>query len=239
MKVLTLMLIWGAAAAGCHRDPCGDGGSMDRARYMDVTVMEGDGRTALYSGLDIRERLAHTTDIDASGSPPFLRVRVPPTMVAEVQQAHLHRRILSLEAPSPSVEITYHTYDPTSEAEDENHCVSLTRTQNLVLTPGQPWLSGHLLLSLRDDGSMTARAHIIKHSGTLPLGGAEIVEGFAGCSPDDPETPDCPPLRYANQDPCRWPPLPPGWTVVALMGQPTDLDVLCGRKPPSLDAGVD
>ena len=239
MKAFVLLVIAASgAASGCHKDPCSSPPLLD-SQFTTAAVQEADGRIALYSGFEIRDRLTRTEDIDASGLPSFLRVRVPPALAEEVRQNPRRRRILSLEEPYPGLEITYHTLDFSSVEEDENYCVRVTRAENWLLVPGQPWLSGHVRISLRDDGEMVAGAHIIKHSGTVPLGGADVSEGFSGCSPGDPTTPDCPALKYASMDPCHWPPLPPSWMLVALMGQPTDLDVLCGRKPPSFDAGAD
>jgi hypothetical protein len=239
MKALVLLVIGASgAASGCHKDPCRSPPLLD-SQFTTAAVQEADGRIALYSGFDIRNRLTRTEDIDTSGLPSFLRVRVPPSLAEEVRQSPRRQRILSLEEPYPGLEITYHTLDLSTEKEDENYCVRVTGAENWLLVPGQPWLSGHVRISLLGDGEMVAGAHIIKHSGKLPGGGAEIYEGFFGCSPGDPTTPDCPALKYDSQDPCRWPPLPPSWMLVPLMGQPTDLDELCGRKPRSFDAGAD
>jgi hypothetical protein len=232
MRGTVLLLVGASAVVGGCRKECGDETGPTDPALANAVIQEADGRFALYAGRDIKPRLARGEPVDAPTSlPSFLRVRMPASLLREVHESPRHRRILSLEDPYPGLEITYHTYDHRSAQEDEDHCVRLTRAENWVLSPGQPWLSGHVIVQELDDGRNIAGAHLLTYSGTLPLGGADVSEGMVGCSPTDPATPDCPPLKYDDPDPCRWPPLPPGWSLVPLMGQSPDLDVVCGRKP--------
>ena len=100
--------------------------------------------------------------------------------------------------------------------------------KNTPFIPADPWLTGRAQVR-RDDASgvLEGSAHIVKYSGTLPLGIAIIGLGLTSCTGE----PGCPALRYENQDPCRWPlPLPASWTLVPLMGGPDTLDAVCGNN---------
>jgi hypothetical protein len=174
----------------------------------------------------VAELLQRGVDLeDVHNMNGFLRVRVPASLLQAAGASPRHRKIISLEQPYPGVEILLHQADDSSFMGNR-----ATRMKNTRYLPGQPWLSGHAILRIMDDGTSYAGVHLITHSGTLPGSGADISWGMTGCTGE----PDCPPLSFSSTNPCDWPPLPTGWNLVHQMGpptgQPVNLDLLCQRR---------
>ena len=95
---------------------------------------------------------------------------------------------------------------------------------NLTFIPADPWLTGRAQVLRNQSGVLVGGAHIMKYSGTVPLGSASYYAGMTSCTGQL----GCPSLLYENQDPCRWPlPLPATWTLESLMGAPDTLEELC------------
>jgi hypothetical protein len=198
-------------------------GSMLQSEYQVAAVDEPDGRVSLYSGHLIADALARGDDLESlSFMTAFLRVRVPRSLVDAVPADAPQAVFISLEEAYPGVEILLHEFDLTTLVNGR-----ATRMENTTFIPADPWLTGRAQV-LRDEASgvLVGGAHIMKYSGTVPLGSAETIWGMTSCA----DQPGCPALRYENSDPCRWPsPLPASWTLEPLMGGPDTLDELCGN----------
>jgi hypothetical protein len=199
-------------------------GSMLQSEFQVAIVDEPDGRVSLYSGHLIADALARSEDLESlSFMTAFLRVRVPRELVDAVPTDPPRAVFISLEQAYPGVEILMHEFDSTTLVNGR-----ATRMENTTFIPADPWLTGRAQV-LRDEatGVLVGGAHIMKYSGTVPLGSAEHIWGMTSCA----DQPGCPALRYENSDPCRWPlPLPASWTLEALMGGPDTLDALCGNN---------
>lgn len=206
---------------------CGgpEDGSMLQAEFQVAAVDEPDGRVSLYSGHLIADALARGDDLESlSFMTAFLRVRIPRSLVDTVPADLGQPVFISLEQAFPGVEILLHEFDLTTLVNGR-----ATRMENTLFIPADPWLTGRAQV-LRGDpsGALVGGAHIMKYSGTIPLGSAEHIWGMTSCTGQ----PGCPVLRYENRDPCRWPsPLPASWTLEPLMGGPPQtLDGLCGNN---------
>jgi hypothetical protein len=213
---VSLLALLAFPALGC--------GSVPGDEYLKQAALieDPDGRLSYYSGSRVADKLARGEDPeDVHNLNSFMRVRVPPAMLQDAGASPFRRKIISLEQPYAGFEILHHEADDASFRGNR-----ATRMKNTRYVPGQPWLSGHAILRILDDGTSYAGVHLIAHSGTLPMSGADISWGMTGCRGE----PDCPTLRFASPDPCDWPPLPPGWVLVPLMGQAADLDVICHRR---------
>jgi hypothetical protein len=198
-------------------------GSMLQSEFQEATVQEPDGRVSLYSGHLIADALARGDDVESPAfATAFLRVRVPRSLL-EIVPAALERPIfISLERAYPGVEILLHQLEPTPTQSGPP-----TSATNTTFTPADPWLTGHAQLLHDLSGALVAGAHIVKYSGTLPLGTADTSWGMPSCTGQR----GCPALRYDNPDPCLWPrPLPADWILTPLQGQPSTLDGLCQAR---------
>jgi hypothetical protein len=214
-QALAVAAFFSLLAVGC-------GNTGDGYPQQEALVEEPDGRLSYYSGSRVAEKLQQGEDLeDIHNLNGFMRVRMPAAMLQDAGASKLRRKIISLEQPYPGFEILFHQPDDSSFQRNR-----ATRMKNTLFIPGQPWLSGHAILRIFEDGTSYAGVHIITHSGTLPGSGADISWGMTSCSGE----PDCPVLYYSSSNPCDWPPLPPGWILVPTMGQSADLDVLCHRR---------
>jgi len=198
-------------------------GSMLQADFQTAVVDEPDGRVSLYSGHLIADALARGDDVESlSFMTAFLRVRVPRSLVDAVPPAPLQPIFISLEQVNAGVELLLHEFDHETAVNGR-----ATRMKNSTFNPADPWLTGHAQVQHDLSGALVGGAHIVKYSGTSPLGSAEYVLGMTSCTGQ----PGCPALLYDNPDPCRWPlPLPSGWTLELLQqdGPPT-LEALCQK----------
>ena len=201
---------------------CGgpEDGSMLQADFQTAVVDEPDGRVSLYSGHLIADALARGEDLESlSFMTSFLRVRVPRSLVDTVPLAPDQPVFISLEQSYPGVEILLHKFDYTTVVNGR-----ATRMTNETFIPADPWLTGRAQVLRDPSGALIGGVHIVKYSGTLPLGMAYISWGMTSCTGQ----PGCPSLRYEHSDPCRWPlPLPATWTLEPLQGEPRTLEDLC------------
>ncbi len=118
---------------------------------------------------------------------------------------------VSLDQASPGVEILLHEFEA-------------TEVTNTTLTPADPWLTGHAQMQHDPSAALVGGAHIVKYSGTLPLGSSDISWGSTGCTGQG----GCPALLCGTPDPCRWPlPLPASWALAPGPGEPATIDALC------------
>jgi hypothetical protein len=185
-----------------------------------AVVYEPLGRVALFAGEDIADKIARGQPVlDPAFEGAFLRVRIPAPLAAAVQAAPEQRVYLSLEKPAPGVDLLVHEPAPGPAA-------GTRRMRTIELVPGEPWLSGHLRIGLDAEGRLVAAARIRKASGTLPLTHDEVDTG-GGCAAEA----GCPPLRYADADPCRWPEVPAGWPLVDEAGRPAALPCAVAAAP--------
>ncbi len=225
MKWSVLVLIGAAftvAACGGPRD-----GSMLQSEFQTAAVYEPDGRVSLYSGHLIADALARGENVESlSFMTAFLRVRVPLSLIVMVPAATSPPQpaFISLEQTTPGVEILLHEFDNTSLGDGR-----ATPMTNTTFVPADPWLTGRAQVwrDLDRDGALVGGAHIMKYSGTLPLGSAETGWGMASCTGE----PGCPTLRYENPNPCLWPlPLPANWVLTTTMQDgPQTIDALCAK----------
>jgi hypothetical protein len=195
-------------------------GSMLEADFQRAVVEEPDGRVSLYSGQLIADALARGEDLESvSFLTSFLRVRVPRSLLDRVPPSPGEPVFISLEEVYPGVEILLHRFDYTTVVAGR-----ATRMMNKTFIPADPWLTGHAQVQHDLSGVLAGGAHIVKYSGTLPMGSANITMGMTSCTGQ----PGCPLLLYENSDPCRWPlPLPASWTLESLMDGPQTLEALC------------
>ena len=195
-------------------------GSMLQSEFQHAVVDEPDGRVSLYSGHLIADALAGGGDLESlSFMTAFLRVRVPRSLVEMALTSHPRPVFISLEQAYPGVEILLHELDDTTGRDGR-----ATQMTNTTFTPADPWLTGHAQVLSDSSGVLVGGAHIMKYSGTLPLGTADISWGMASCTGQL----GCPSLRYADTNPCRWPlPLPANWILAPPQDGPQTLDVLC------------
>ena len=196
--------------------------SMLQSEFQAAAVDEPDGRVSLYSGHLIADAIARGEDLDSLAfMTAFLRVRVPRSLIETASGAPDQAAYISLEDPYPGVEILLHEFDYASIQHGR-----VTRMSNTTYIPADPWLTGRAQVLRDASGQLVGGVHIVKYSGTLPLGSSEIEWGMTSCTGQ----PGCPALRYENPDPCRWPlPLPSNWILDPLMEQPATLEALCGR----------
>jgi hypothetical protein len=199
-------------------------GGMLQSDFQVAAVDEPDGRVSLYSGHLIADALARGEDLESlSFMEAFLRVRVPRSLLEMVPTSLGQPVFISLEQAYPGVEILLHEFDYTTVAQGPT-TPTFTMT-NTTFVPADPWLTGHAQV-LHDDpsGALVGSAHIVKYSGTLPLGRAETLWGMSSCTGQL----GCPPLRYENPVPCLWPlPLPTSWILTPQPDGPQTLDALC------------
>ena len=207
-------------AAACSGPP--GPGSMLQSEYQTAVVDEPDGRVSLYSGQLIADALARGDDLESlSFMTTFLRVRVPRSLIEMVPTLPDRPIFVSLERLQPGVEILLHEFDTTSAAQGQ-----ATRMTNTTFVPADPWLTGHAQVLHDLSGALVGGVHIVKYSGTLPLGNSDTSWGMTSCTGQR----GCPALRYANPDPCLWPlPLPTNWTLTPLQGEPATLEALCNN----------
>ena len=198
-------------------------GSMLQSDFQSAVVDEPDGRVSLYSGQLIAEALARGEDLESlSFMTAFLRVRVPRSLIEMVPALPDRPLFVSLERLQPGVEILLHEFDTTSAPQGQ-----ATRMTNTTFVPADPWLTGHAQVLHDLSGALVGGAHIVKYSGTLPLGSSDMSWGATSCRGQA----GCPALRYENPNPCLWPlPLPTRWVVTPLQGQPATLDALCQTR---------
>ena len=187
-------------------------GSLLQSEFQNALVAEPDGRLSLYSGHLIADALARGDDVESlSFRTAFLRVRVPRSLLEMVPTSPNKPVFVSLEQASPGVEILLHDFEATG-------------VTNRTFTPADPWLTGHMQVQHDSSGAWVAGAHIVKYSGTLPLGSSDTSWGATSCTGQ----PGCPALLYGAPDPCRWPsPLPASWTLAPTPGEPATLGALC------------
>ena len=202
---------------------CGgpEDGSMLQSEFQTAIVDEPDGRVSFYSGHLIADALARGEDLESlSFMTAFLRVRVPRSLVYMVPPSPGQPVFISLEQAYPGVDILLHEFDYTSIRDGR-----ATQMANTTFIPADPWLTGHAQV-VRDlsSGVLVGGAHIVKYSGTLPLGSADVSWGMVSCTGQA----GCPPLRYETSNVCLWPlPLPTDWTLATPQGEPRTLDALC------------
>jgi hypothetical protein len=218
-RVLALMYLTLAAAA-CAGPPDG-GSSMLQSEFQQAAVDEPDGRVSLYSGHLIADALGRLEDVEnLSFMTAFLRVRVPRSLLEMVPTSLDQPAVISLEQEYPGVEILLHDFDYTSLRDGR-----ATQMTNTTFIPGDPWLTGHAQV-LRDRScGFVGGAHIVKYSGGLPLGTADISWGMVSCTGGL----GCPQLRYANPNPCLWPAVPTNWVLAPQPDGPATLDALCNN----------
>jgi hypothetical protein len=187
-------------------------GSMLQSEFQHALVVEPDGRVSFYSGHLIADALARGEDLESlSFRTAFLRVRVPRSLVEMVPTSPTQPVFVSLEQAYPGVEILLHEFDA-------------TQVTNTTFIPADPWLSGHAQVQHDLSGALVGGAHIVKYSGTLPLGTSDTSWGMTSCTGQA----GCPPLRYEKPDPCLWPlPLPANWIVAPAPGEPATIEALC------------
>jgi hypothetical protein len=208
---------------------CGgpDSGSMLQSELKTAVIDEPDGRVSLYSGHLIADALARGDDLESlSFMTAFLRLRVPRSLLDTVPPSPGEPVFISLEQAYPGVEILVHDRDVTLVNGQA------TRMQNSLFLPADPWLTGNAQVVHAPNGAWVGGAYIVKYTGTLPMGSAEITWGSTSCTGQ----PGCPSLRYDNPDPCRWPlPVPASWTLHPLQEDgPQTLDALC--DPPAMNS---
>jgi hypothetical protein len=203
---------------------CGapENGSMLQAEFQTAVVDEPDGRVSLYSGHLIADALERGEDLESlSFMTAFLRVRVPRSLLDMVPTAPSRPVFISLEQDYPGVEILLHEFDYASTVGGR-----ATQMTNATFIPADPWLTGHAQVLYDLSGALVGGAHIVKYSGTLPLGVTDTNWGMPPCAGQ----PGCPSLRYENPNPCLWPlPLPTNWILAPQQDGPQTLDALCRR----------
>lgn len=188
---------------GCAAKP-----SIEKNR---ASVREPDGRYSFYAGKGIGDILARGEAVRDDHPTPFMRLRVPSTMMELAAAKASAVKTVSFEVPDPSIEATIHWFAPVSNNGEPVKTAAMT---NSVFHPGDPWLTGYAQVATDATGvtmgffSVTRwnRKTVVDALGNARTMYAEEVHS-TGLMADDEELPA---LKYEG-DPTNWAAIPDGW----------------------------